>query len=867
MKRRLQFLFLWCILIFHVHASVKMVGSYEELNGLIINCHPNYSIIVEFPKDITILKVIQENENRGNWVVDHDLNLLWAQPETLNSPDCSFKVLSDIYEDIELKLRVEKESRNLIHTIVLEQNVFNLKDEKKEHKELKTEGFQKDKIVHCEVEKEKITKFSEIQQTFAEVKSGSEKTSDSNDRIVDTSIQNKRDENTYPLELETYFSLSGGMQNFEDSSFVMDGEIIVAGKSKKGFFFQGAGKVSINKITNQFGFSAGGGFEPGKLGLFMFADSLMQKTGEEYDSTTHFQIRPGVRYRLSDKVYLSGFFAFPIGSWQYTGVEVPGESGLGYYNKSLAHGGVDLSVYYKRIFLELRTLIAEGSAFGVDIKAGFEFINKIFVTINYAYQTSGEHEYLNEVSTLSRVGIGINFNMRNSGSGDNKRIIFRPDYPMVAIAKKEIEEGSSSNPEISLAGNPVTGYAPLNVSYQATLKGFQGDVELTWFFNTAYSSTSSNRDCAFTYTLPGTYECYVTGKDNSGNVVRSNIVAITVLDGVISDNEFSIVSSVSSGTGSITPLGSTIVKFGEDQKFSITPADGWYINNVNVDNKSVGAISEYIFKKVDQNHVIEVEFTDTPQNSYTVTGTVRNNQYGSIDPVTTQVAHGSSVTLKFTPEDSNKQTICYWLNGQLHNDEGAGSVTIDNVTSDQTVEVEFGWIYYDVTVTLTLENGGSGSVDPGPGKFTFKSGQNLTFNFNPESNSFIRQVFVDGNNKGSINTLKIYDLGEDKYIDVYMKRNSYPIDAEIVGGGCGCNITSSQGQSGAGTYEVFHGDDITFYFDPLNTSQTYWLGVKDGGSWSVMLLPNSYKFQNVAGGNNYFRIKCADPGDPPPFAP
>ncbi len=72
------------------------------------------------------------------------------------------------------------------------------------------------------------------------------------------------------------------------------------------------------------------------------------------------------------------------------------------YNKSLSHVGVDFSVYLKNMFVDLRALFAEGSAFGIDLKAGYEFIRKIFVTINYMYQTSGDYEYVDGISNRSQ---------------------------------------------------------------------------------------------------------------------------------------------------------------------------------------------------------------------------------------------------------------------------------------------------------------------------------------------------------------------------------------------------------------------------------------------------------------------------------
>ncbi len=421
-------------------------------------------------------------------------------------------------------------------------------------------------------------------------------------------------------------------------------------------------------------------------------------------------------------------------------------------------------------------------------------------------------EFLIEV----RIGIGVTFNMRNFENRVKNRIIFRPDYPMVIVDKKELDERDSDiEPKISLIGTPTTGYAPLDVSFTASHKGFKGsNVEITWYFNTTYSTTTNKKDSGFTYTTPGSYDCYVEGKDEFGNFAKSNTVTITVLDTITDDDEFTISSSVSGGTGIITPEGTTIVNLNQDQKYAMTPGDGWFVSKVLVDGKSVGAVTEYIFKKVSANHTISVEFTDSESESYTVsassgtggsispngnitvtagdsieftmtaddgyeldtlkvdgsnvsvsgntftltniqkdqtvavtwklktytvTGTVRNSQYGTISPVSAIVEHGSDAVISFTPEDGNKETIRYWINGTVTNAKGSTGVTISNVTSNQTVEVEFDWIYYNITVRLVkigdYSNLASATLNPSAGTYSYRAGSNATFNCNLATNT------------------------------------------------------------------------------------------------------------------------------------
>lgn len=58
----------------------------------------------------------------------------------------------------------------------------------------------------------------------------------------------------------------------------------------------------------------------------------------------------------------------------------------------------------------------------------------------------------------------------------------------------------------------------------------------------------------------------------------------------------------------ITPSGDTEVLRGMNQAFRIQANSGYEIENVKVDGKSVGAVSDYTFSKVMENHTIEALF-------------------------------------------------------------------------------------------------------------------------------------------------------------------------------------------------------------------------------------------------------------------
>ncbi|MCF7730620.1 MAG: hypothetical protein K9N23_02990 [Akkermansiaceae bacterium] len=63
--------------------------------------------------------------------------------------------------------------------------------------------------------------------------------------------------------------------------------------------------------------------------------------------------------------------------------------------------------------------------------------------------------------------------------------------------------------------------------------------------------------------------------------------------------------------GSITPNGETVVTYGSDQTFNITPQGGFTISKVTVDGVNVGAVSRYTFTNVTAAHAITATFTGT----------------------------------------------------------------------------------------------------------------------------------------------------------------------------------------------------------------------------------------------------------------
>ena len=73
-------------------------------------------------------------------------------------------------------------------------------------------------------------------------------------------------------------------------------------------------------------------------------------------------------------------------------------------------------------------------------------------------------------------------------------------------------------------------------------------------------------------------------------------------------DEVRIITATAGDNGKITPAGDVEVPLNGSQTFTITPNDGYHIQDVKVDRESVGAVKEYTFKDVTASHTIHATF-------------------------------------------------------------------------------------------------------------------------------------------------------------------------------------------------------------------------------------------------------------------
>ena len=87
-------------------------------------------------------------------------------------------------------------------------------------------------------------------------------------------------------------------------------------------------------------------------------------------------------------------------------------------------------------------------------------------------------------------------------------------------------------------------------------------------------------------------------------------------------DEVRIITATAGDNGAISPSGAVPVPKGESKTFQITPNDGYHIQDVKVDDQSVGAVKEYKFENVTEAHKIHATFA-------------RNSSGGSHKPTVT----------------------------------------------------------------------------------------------------------------------------------------------------------------------------------------------------------------------------------------
>jgi photosystem II stability/assembly factor-like uncharacterized protein/outer membrane protein OmpA-like peptidoglycan-associated protein len=197
-------------------------------------------------------------------------------------------------------------------------------------------------------------------------------------------------------------------------------------------------------------------------------------------------------------------------------------------------------------------------------------------------------------------------------------------------------------------------------------------------------------------------------------------------------NAYSIQPSAGAG-GSISPPDRQMVDAGEEATFTITPDTGFVIDDVAVDEVSVGATSSHTFHDVQADHSIDASFTVA---TFTVTATPPTN--GTISPAgLTTVDYGHDATYTVTAS-SGYRVGTVTVDGTPVT-PAHGKYVIVDITSDRTIAATFIKVW---TITATAPSAVEGTITP-PGATSVDNADDSTYTVTPAAGYRVGTVTVD----------------------------------------------------------------------------------------------------------------------------
>lgn len=304
---------------------------------------------------------------------------------------------------------------------------------------------------------------------------------------------------------------------------------------------------------------------------------------------------------------------------------------------------------------------------------------------------------------------------------------------------------SSSDPNISvsLGASPAVGvrFAPITQSF-------------------SLSGGESQDGQSLNFTLTITYPDGATGSASA---------TVFYYDNYVCGKKYKITASVTSGSGTISPVGEVWVSEGSDQSFTMSASSGNIVSDVWVDGASIGHVEKYTFKKVGRDHSIAAYFTGGSGVSMI---TVTHSDNGLVCPDgNVSVPPGGSKTFKFVP-DSGYGVTDVIVDGTSHGP--LSNYTFSGVTSPHTLDVQFG---KGATYTISVSGGTGGTITPPGNSFTVTQGSTQKFFFTPTGNNVAKSVMVDGKKVNCSEGFTFGNIGMNHTLNVTFGVGDFTIDA------------------------------------------------------------------------------------------
>ncbi|MFI5253325.1 MAG: T9SS type A sorting domain-containing protein, partial [Bacteroidota bacterium] len=365
-----------------------------------------------------------------------------------------------------------------------------------------------------------------------------------------------------------------------------------------------------------------------------------------------------------------------------------------------------------------------------------------------------------------------------------------------------IVDGSSITPDTQYTFTNVTANHTIHATFAINVftitssAGSNGTISPIPSVNVNYGdSTTFTLTPATGYHVDSVYVDNVsqTGKallPSKGNIRRASLYTGTsyTFQNVKSNHTISVtfaidvftITSSAGPNGTISPIPSVNVGYGNSQHFSIIPVTGYHVDSLIVDGTSITPDTQYTFTNVTANHTIHATFAI---NVFTITSSAGSN--GTISPIpSVNVNYGDSTTFTFTPATGYHVDSVYVDNvsqtgkafrpskGNIrHASLYTGtSYTFQNVTANHTIYVTFAIDNYTITATAEA----NGSIAPS-GAVSVNNGSSQSFSISSNTGYHIDSVLVDGTSEGAITNYPFTNVTENHTIHAYFSINVYTI--------------------------------------------------------------------------------------------
>jgi hypothetical protein len=178
-----------------------------------------------------------------------------------------------------------------------------------------------------------------------------------------------------------------------------------------------------------------------------------------------------------------------------------------------------------------------------------------------------------------------------------------------------------------------------------------------------------------------------------------NVKASHSITAAFTENAWFIINANAGANGTISPSGKGSVLGGTNQKYTITPAPGYRVADVVVDDVRKGALASYIFYSVQESHTISARFVPDLHTITVIaeTGGVVEVSGAAITPNLPAIVKGGEyITITVNPAANLSLTITPYAGRSARSlvDNGSykygiTSYSLTNIRNDHTINVYF----------------------------------------------------------------------------------------------------------------------------------------------------------------------------------